>query len=125
MQAEHRLKLSFRRERARSSRAQAHHLDVAFLGLLGLMVAGHVAPLSSRWAGSPPLSSTRSRSSISSLCGPTMWRPLVGRLMLLGLVAGVLELFTDAAGHQFARSLYIRRTGRCSGTRRSTCRSRG
>ncbi len=26
--------------------------------------------------------------------------------MLLGLVAGILELFTDAAGHQFARSLF-------------------
>jgi hypothetical protein len=34
------------------------------------------------------------------------WRPLVGRLMLLGLVAGILELFTDAAGHQFAHSLF-------------------
>ena len=26
--------------------------------------------------------------------------------MLLGLIAGILELFTDAAGHQFARSLF-------------------
>jgi hypothetical protein len=33
------------------------------------------------------------------------WRPLVGRLLLLGLVAGVLELFTDAAGEHVAHSL--------------------
>ena len=32
-------------------------------------------------------------------------RPLLGRLMLAGLVAGICELFTDASGQQFVHSL--------------------
>ncbi|HLY30319.1 MAG TPA: hypothetical protein VKQ36_04785, partial [Ktedonobacterales bacterium] len=34
------------------------------------------------------------------------WRPLVGRLLLFGLIAGVLELGTDAAGELVAHSLW-------------------
>src|SRR5207302_8682649 len=32
-------------------------------------------------------------------------RPLLGRLMLAGLIAGICELFTDASGQYVARSL--------------------
>src|SRR5437879_10145140 len=32
-------------------------------------------------------------------------RPLLGRLMLAGLIAGICELFTDASGQQVAHSL--------------------
>jgi hypothetical protein len=40
------------------------------------------------------------------------WRPVVGRLLLMGLMAGILELVTDAAGERFAHSLVYPRAER-------------
>ncbi len=39
------------------------------------------------------------------LIGVRTMRPLLGRLMLVGLIAGICELFTDASGQQVAHSL--------------------
>jgi len=82
-------------------------LDVAFLALLGLMVVGHViaAVLAMGWITAAAIDVVALVYLLALLARPA-WRPLVGRLMLLGLIAGILELFTDAAGHQFARSLF-------------------
>jgi hypothetical protein len=82
-------------------------LDAAFLALLGLMIAGHIAAaiLARGWI-TAALIDTLALVYLAALLARSAWRPLVGRLMLLGLVAGIFELFTDAAGHQFARSLF-------------------
>jgi hypothetical protein len=82
-------------------------LDIAFLALLGLMIVGHViaALLARGWITAAIIDGIALVYLTVLLARPT-WRPLVGRLMLLGLVAGVFELFTDAAGHQFAHSLF-------------------
>src|SRR5690348_3187923 len=82
-------------------------LDGAFLALLGLMIAGHVlaALLAVGWITAALIDALALVYLVALLARPA-WRPLVGRLMLLGLVAGILELFTDVAGHQFARSLF-------------------
>jgi hypothetical protein len=79
---------------------------VAFLGLLGLLVAGHVvaAALARGWVTAVALD-TLAVSYLLCLAGRRIWRPLLVRLLLLGLVAGVLELATDAAGRDFAHSL--------------------
>jgi hypothetical protein len=82
-------------------------LDIAFLALLALMIAGHIAAamLAVGWITAALIDALALVYLAALLARPT-WRPLVGRLLLLGLVAGIVELFTDAAGHQFARSLY-------------------
>jgi hypothetical protein len=82
-------------------------LDLAFLALLGLMIAGHIAAamLAVGWITAALIDALALVYLMALLARPA-WRPLVARLLLLGLVAGILELFTDAAGHQFARSLF-------------------
>jgi uncharacterized protein DUF6989 len=81
-------------------------LDLAFVGLLALMVALHLiaAALSAGW---PTAAATDLSAAVYLLALATRraWRPLLARLFVLGLVAGVLELFTDAAGESFAHSL--------------------
>ena len=81
-------------------------LDGAFVGLLALMVALHIvaAVLGAGWptAVATDLAAT---AYLFALAARRAWRPLLARLFLLGLVAGVLELFTDAAGESFAHSL--------------------
>jgi len=42
---------------------------------------------------------------LALLIGGRAMRPLLGRLMLAGLVAGICELFTDAAGQRLVHSL--------------------
>lgn len=42
---------------------------------------------------------------LALLLGGRVIRPLLGRLMLAGLVAGICELFTDASGQQLVHSL--------------------
>jgi hypothetical protein len=82
-------------------------LDGAFLALLGVMVAGHIAAamIARGWITAAAIDAF-AVVYLVALLARRGWRPLIGRLMLLGLVTGILELFTDAAGHQFARSLY-------------------
>jgi hypothetical protein len=81
-------------------------LDFAFLGLLALMVACHL--VAARLAAGPitaALTDILAVVYLLALISRPAWRPLVLRLMLLGLVAGILELFTDAAGESIAHSL--------------------
>src|SRR5579859_2344251 len=81
-------------------------LDGALLGLLALMVALHIvaAALAAGW---PTALATDLAAAVYllTLAVRRAWRPLLARLFLLGLVAGALELFTDAAGESFAHSL--------------------
>jgi uncharacterized protein DUF6989 len=81
-------------------------LDRAFLGLLALMVALHIiaAALAAGW---PTAAATDLIAAVYlfALATRRAWRPLLARLFVLGLVAGALELFTDAAGESFAHSL--------------------
>ena len=81
-------------------------LDLAFLGLLALMVLCHL--VAARLAVGPitaVLTDVLAVIYLLAVVSRPAWRPLVLRLMLLGLVAGVLELFTDAAGESVAHSL--------------------
>ncbi len=81
-------------------------LDAAFLGVLTLMVACHVAAalLARGWV-------TAAATDVLVVCclliiaARPAWRPLLLRLFVLGLVAGLLELFTDASGEHVAHSL--------------------
>lgn len=81
-------------------------LDGAFLGLLALMIAGHViaAWLAVGWWSAAALDTVAAVYLLAMLLRRE-WRALLARLFLLGLVAGVLELATDAAGERFAHSL--------------------
>ncbi len=81
-------------------------LDLAFAGLLALMVACHL--VAARLAAGPitaVLTDALAGIYLLALTLRPAWRPLVSRLLLLGLVAGILELFTDAAGESVAHSL--------------------
>jgi hypothetical protein len=81
-------------------------LDFAFLGLLALMVTCHL--VAARLAAGPitaVLTDMLAVVYLLALISRSAWRPLVLRLMLLGLVVGILELFTDAAGESVAHSL--------------------
>lgn len=81
-------------------------LDGAFVGLLALMVALHIvaAVLNAGWLTAVATDLAASVYLLALATRPA-WRPLLARLFLLGLVAGMLELFTDAAGESFAHSL--------------------
>ncbi|WIG61843.1 MAG: hypothetical protein OJF49_004592 [Ktedonobacterales bacterium] len=81
-------------------------LDRAFLGLLLLMVAGHLmaARLAVGWWSAAALDGVAAIY-LLAMSARREWRVLLARLFLLGLVAGVLELATDAAGERFAHSL--------------------
>jgi len=82
-------------------------LDLAFLGMLALMVACHL--VAARLAAGPitaELADVLVGIYLLALVSRPAWRPLVLRLLLLGLVAGILELFTDAAGEIVAHSLF-------------------
>src|SRR5258706_14507918 len=81
-------------------------LDVAFVGLLALVVACHVAAASLALGPlTAALTDALALAYLAALAVHRRWRPLIWRLTLLGLVAGVLELATDAAGRDFAHSL--------------------
>ena len=81
-------------------------LDVAFLGLLTLLLACHAAAaLLALGPITAALTDALALAYLAALAARRSWRPLIVRLLLLGLVAGVLELATDAAGHDFAHSL--------------------
>src|SRR5690348_4476946 len=81
-------------------------LDRALLGLLALMVALHIVA-AALGAGWPTAAGTDLVAAVYllALAAHCAWRPLLVRLFVLGLVAGMLELFTDAAGESFAHSL--------------------
>lgn len=83
-------------------------LDGAMLGLLALMVACHLVSAALAvgwWTG---LLTTALATVYLLVCAVSrpLWRPVIRRFLLLGFVAGVLELATDAAGRLFAQSLF-------------------
>jgi hypothetical protein len=81
-------------------------LDIAFVGLLTLLIACHVvAALLARGWITAALTDLLAVVYLGALLLRGSWRPLVARLMLLGLIAGILELATDAAGRDVAHSL--------------------
>lgn len=81
--------------------------DRAFLGLFILMALCHlVAAVLARGWMTAALSDGIVLTYLAGLLrARPLWRPLIGRLLLFGLVAGIVELATDAAGEQVARSL--------------------
>ena len=81
-------------------------LDGAMLGVLGLVVASDVASalLGVGWI-TAVVTLALSAAALGAIVARPAWRPLVARLLLLGLVMGVIELFTDFAGEIVARSL--------------------
>lgn len=81
-------------------------LDGAFLAQLALLVGCHV--VSARYAlGWPSAAATDLLALLvlAAMFARRDWRPLLARLFVLGLAAGILELATDAAGEQVAHSL--------------------
>lgn len=82
-------------------------LDVAMIGLLVLLVVCHVAAaiLAAGWRTAALTDLLGTSYLIVLLALRPAWRPIVARLMLFGLVAGVSELATDAAGEHVVHSL--------------------
>ncbi len=81
-------------------------LDAAFLGVLALMVVCHVAAalLARGWVTAAATDALVACCLLIIAARPA-WRPLLLRLFVLGLVDGLLELFTDASGEHVAHSL--------------------
>jgi hypothetical protein len=93
-----------RRESLAEPRLTVH--DMAFVGLWALLVVGHVVAALLAWGWiTAVLLDVLAGGYLLCLAARLPWRPLVVRLLLLGLVAGMLELATDAAGRDFAHSL--------------------
>jgi hypothetical protein len=76
------------------------------LGTLALLVGLHImaAPLGAGWLTAAATVGVTA-AALALIAWRRAWRPLVGRLLLFGLVVGLLELFTDFAGEVVARSL--------------------
>jgi hypothetical protein len=81
-------------------------LDGAMLGSLALSVTLDIvaARLHAGWV-TAALNTTLVGVYLCALCLRAAWRPVLARLALFGLVVGLLELATDAAGEGFAHSL--------------------
>lgn len=81
--------------------------DLAFLGLFVLMAVCHLAAaiLARGWITAAAADVIILGYVLGMLLRRPEWQPLIVRLLLLGLTAGVVELFTDAAGEQVAHSL--------------------
>lgn len=90
-----------------SLRRDAPLPDRAFLGLFFLMALCHLvaAMLARGWITAAISDGIVLTYLLGVMQARPEWQPLIGRLMLLGLVAGSVELFTDAAGEQVAHSL--------------------
>ncbi|HEU5440068.1 MAG TPA: hypothetical protein VFU88_12335 [Ktedonobacterales bacterium] len=81
-------------------------LDGAFLAQLALLVGCHI--IAARYTLGWPSAAATDLLALLVLAAMTVrreWRPLLARLFVLGLAAGILELATDAAGEQVAHSL--------------------
>jgi hypothetical protein len=81
-------------------------LDAAVLGSVALSVTGNLiaARLAAGWPTSVALTALVGVYFLSLALRP-VWRVLLGQLFVLGLVAGMVELVTDAAGEHVVRSL--------------------
>lgn len=76
------------------------------LGVLALVVASDVAAarLAVGWI-TAVVTLALSGGALLTIATRPAWRPLILRLLLLGLVTGMVELFTDFSGEVVARSL--------------------
>jgi hypothetical protein len=81
-------------------------LDGAMLGSLALSVTLDIiaARLQAGWV-TAALNTVLVGAYLGALCLRAAWRPVLARLALFGVVVGLLELATDAAGEGFAHSL--------------------
>lgn len=81
-------------------------LDLAMLASLALTVVCHIlaARLAIGWV-TAAATDVLVMVYLAALAALPTWRPLLLRLFVLGLVAGVLELFTDASGEHIVHSL--------------------
>ncbi len=81
-------------------------LDGAMLFSLGLLIAcdATAAATHAGWVSSAVITLGESALLVGYLLRRE-WRPIVGQLLLFGLIAGILELGTDAAGEIVAHSL--------------------
>src|SRR5262245_33010957 len=81
-------------------------LDLAMAGSVLISVAGNIvsAKLAVGWYTAVALDLIQA-TYLLALAIHLAWRGLLGRLFLAGLVAGTIELFTDAAGEYVVRSL--------------------
>jgi hypothetical protein len=90
-------------------KAPARHLttlDIAFITAQVSLIACHVlaAWLALGWVTAAALDAIYTVY-LLALAVHATWRPLLLRLMAVGLVAGICELFTDASGEHVAHSL--------------------
>jgi uncharacterized protein DUF6989 len=90
-----------------SFRRDAPLPDLAFLALFVLMAVCHLAAalLARGWMTAVITDGIVLTYLLGVMQARPEWRPLIGRLMLFGLIAGIAELATDAAGAQVAHSL--------------------
>lgn len=82
-------------------------LDIAMLGLLTLLVTCHVAAaiLAAGWRTAALTDLLGTAYLALWLVLRPAWQPVIARLLLFGLIAGVCELATDGAGEQVVHSL--------------------
>lgn len=82
-------------------------LDGAFIGLLALTIILDVicAAFALGWPSAAATDAICAFYVLGMALARPAWRPLLARLFVLGLAAGVLELFTDFAGERVAHSL--------------------
>ncbi|HEX6817520.1 MAG TPA: hypothetical protein VF120_04035 [Ktedonobacterales bacterium] len=90
----------------RSPRRSLTGLDVAMIAFYVLLAVCE-AILGALHAGWPSAIALDAAELVALLafCLVPAWRPIIGRLLILGLTAGILELFTDAAGERVVHSL--------------------
>ncbi len=90
----------------RASRASLTPLDAAMLASLAAVIACDTAAAVTRagWVSSA-LIALASSGLLLAYAARRAWRPLLGRLLLFGLIAGLLEVGTDAAGEHVVHSL--------------------
>jgi hypothetical protein len=82
-------------------------LDAAVLGSVALSVTGNLvaARLALGWPTSVALTGIVGTYFLALALLRPAWRGLLGRLFVVGLMVGVIELFTDAAGERVVHSL--------------------
>lgn len=96
-----------RREPASTTNAaRLTGLDLAMLAfyLLLALCEAALGILHAGWPSAIALDAAE-LAALLAFCLNPAWRPIIGRLLILGATAGVLELFTDAAGERVAHSL--------------------
>lgn len=94
------------REKSQQAARGFNAFDAAMLGSVVVSVTGNVvsARLAAGWPTSVAVTVVEGLYFLALALRPA-WRGPLGRLFLVGLTAGVVELFTDAAGERVVHSL--------------------